>query len=75
MTPPKPVYTPPPPPPVAVPPTVHPVAGPQGNLTSQPAMQPTANPAATTAGAIQTYNLARDLLDKQKTGTATTSGE
>jgi hypothetical protein len=63
--PPKAAYTPPLPPPVALPP---PAGGLQGNLTAQTASQPTSNPASTTAGAIQTYNLARDFWDKQKTG-------
>jgi len=63
---PKAAYTPPPPPPVAVPPPPPPATGPQGNLTSQTILQPNANPAATTAGAIQTLNLARDIRQKMQ---------
>jgi hypothetical protein len=56
---PKAAYT-PPLPPAALPPAL-PLAGPQGNLTQQPILPPTANPAAATAGAIQTFNWAKDL--------------
>ncbi len=38
-------------------------SGPQGNLTSQK-IAPVSNPAVTTAGAVQTYNLARELLGR-----------
>jgi hypothetical protein len=59
-SPPKPAYTPPPPsasPPPAAPAT----SGPQGHLPPQAVTTP-ANPAAATAGAIQTYNWAKELL-------------
>ncbi len=68
---PKAAYTPPLPPPAPVPPPVAvpaPVMGPQGNLTQQPVLPPT-NPAAGTAGAIQTYNWAKDFLDRQRAET------
>lgn len=66
--PPKAAYTPPPPPAVPLPPpTPPPVAtGPQGNLQQQPMFSPTANPAASTASAIQAFNWARDAMEKQK---------
>jgi hypothetical protein len=63
--PPRAAYTPPPPPPVAPLPPPPPGTGPQGNLTPQSVLQPTVNPAATTAGAIQTYNWAKDVIDKR----------
>ena len=63
--PPKAAYTPPLPPPVVVPPPA-PGPGPQGNLAPQSILQPTANPATTTSGAIQTYNWAKDIMDRQK---------
>jgi hypothetical protein len=67
-TPPKAAYTPPPPPAVAVPPpTPPPVAqGPQGNLTQQPLFAPNANAAAATASAIETFNWAREALERQR---------
>jgi hypothetical protein len=67
-TPPKAAYTPPPPPTVpAPPPTPPPVAtGPQGNLTPQPILSPTANPAASTASAIQAFNWAREAIEKER---------
>ncbi len=68
-TPPKAAYTPPPPPPAAAPPPPPPPPPPsglQGNLTQQAILPPTANPAAATAGAIQTFNWAKDMLDRQK---------
>jgi hypothetical protein len=65
-TPPKAAYTPPPAPPVVAPPPVAPPAlGPQGNLTAQPMFAPNANPAASTAGAIQTFNWAKDVFDRK----------
>ncbi len=39
-------------------------SGPQGELASQP-LAPVVNPAATTAGAVQTFNLARDWLEQK----------
>ncbi len=38
-------------------------SGPQGALSAQ-SIAPVTNPAITTAGAVQTYNIARQLLDK-----------
>lgn len=66
--PPKAAYTPPLPPPVVVPPpTPPPVAqGLQGNLTPTPMFAPNANPAAATASALQTINMAKDLLKKEE---------
>jgi hypothetical protein len=43
-----------------------PPPGPQGNLTPQTSLQPTVNPAATTSGAIQTYNWAKDFMDQRR---------
>lgn len=63
--PPKAAYTPPPAAAPAAPPPV-PLPGPQGNLTQQAMFPTTANPAASTAGAIQTINIAREFLDRQK---------
>jgi Family of unknown function (DUF6655) len=57
--PPKAAYTPPPPPPAMPPPT----PGLQGNLTQQP-ISPVTNPASSTAGVIETYNLAKGLLNR-----------
>lgn len=57
---PKAAYTPPPPSPAAATPAG---AGPQGNLSSQP-LTPTGNPASSTAGMLETYNLARGILDR-----------
>jgi hypothetical protein len=55
-------YTPPPPPEVSA---VQPAgAGPQGSLSGQP-VAPVANPAATTAGVVETYNLAKDWLHRE----------
>ncbi len=62
---PKAAYTPPLPPPVVVPPPAPPL-GPQGNLQSQSVLPPV-NPAASAAGAVQSYNWAKDILDRQKT--------
>lgn len=62
---PKAAYTPPLPPPVVLPPPAPPI-GPQGNLQSQSVL-PSANPAASAAGAVQSYNWAKELLDRQKT--------
>lgn len=59
--PPKAAYTPPPPPPVSV--QAPATSGPQGNLTQQP-LAPATNPAATTAGVVETYNLAKGLLER-----------
>jgi hypothetical protein len=56
-------YTPPPPP--SSPPPAQPAPGLQGHLTPQ-SFQTQVNPAASTAGAIQTYNLARELLAGQE---------
>ena len=61
-------YTPPLPPPVALPPPLPPI-GPQGNLTQQPVLPPTSNPAATTAGAIQTFNWAKELYHPKQDST------
>ncbi|MBI3839496.1 MAG: hypothetical protein HY288_16370, partial [Planctomycetia bacterium] len=61
--PPKAAYTPPPPPPVVPPPAVPPL-GPQGNLTTQTVLPPVGNPAAATAGAIQTYNWAKGVFER-----------
>ncbi len=69
-TPPKAAYTPPPPVVVAAPPPV-PGTGPQGNLTAQPLLHATANPATTASGAIQTYSWARDIMDRPKATTTT----
>jgi hypothetical protein len=58
---PKAAYTPPPPPAVSA---AQPVgSGPQGSLMQQN-VAPGANAAATTAGAVQTYNLAREWLHR-----------
>ena len=62
---PKAAYTPPLPPPQVVPPPA-PALGPQGNLQSQSVL-PSANPASSAAGAVQGYNWAKDILDRQKT--------
>ena len=59
---PKAAYTPPPPSAAAV--QAPAGAGPQGNLTSQP-ISATGNPAASTAGMLETYNLARGLLNRE----------
>jgi hypothetical protein len=56
-------YTPPPPP--SSPPPAQPAPGLQGHLMPQ-SFQTQVNPAATTAGAIQTYNLAKELLAGQE---------
>jgi hypothetical protein len=66
--PPKAAYTPPLPPPVPLPPPAPPAVtpGPQGNLAPQSVLPATANPAATTAGAIQMYNWAREFSDRSK---------
>ncbi|HEY2892764.1 MAG TPA: DUF6655 family protein, partial [Pirellulales bacterium] len=65
-TPPKAAYTPPPAPAVVAPPAVPPPAlGPQGNLATQPMFAPNANPAASTAGAIQTFNWAKDVFERK----------
>jgi hypothetical protein len=54
-------YTPPPPPAVSV---AQPAgSGPQGSLTQQN-VAPAANPAATTAGMVETYNLAKEWLER-----------
>lgn len=66
-TPPKAAYTPPPPPAVAPPPPPALPTGPQGNLATQNVLTPNANPAAATAGAIQTYNWAKDIMDRKQT--------
>jgi hypothetical protein len=58
---PKAAYTPPPPQAVTATPPAG--AGPQGSLTQQP-LAPAPNPAATTAGAVQTFNLAKDLFSR-----------
>jgi hypothetical protein len=58
----KPAYTPPPPP--ATPPPQPATPGPQGNLTPQ-SVTTQVNPAAATAGAIQTYNWAKELLHNE----------
>lgn len=63
--PPKAAYTPPPTAAPAAPPPA-PLPGPQGNLAQQSMFTATVNPAASTAGAIQTINIARELLDRQK---------
>jgi hypothetical protein len=63
---PKAAYTPPPPPAVAAAPAPPAATGLQGNLTPQAILPPTSNPASSTAGAIQTYNLARDVWDRPK---------
>ncbi|MEX2112587.1 MAG: DUF6655 family protein, partial [Pirellulales bacterium] len=55
-------YTPPPP---GAPPPAQPAPGLQGHLTPQ-TLQAQSNPAVTTAGAIQTYNLAKELLAGQE---------
>jgi hypothetical protein len=58
---PKAAYTPPPPPAVSA---AQPAgSGPQGSLLQQN-VAPSANAAATTAGAVQTYNLAREWLHR-----------
>jgi hypothetical protein len=49
---------PPAPPPVAT--------GPQGNLTQQPIFAPNANAAAATANAIETFNWAREAIERQR---------
>jgi hypothetical protein len=59
----KPAYTPPLPP--AAPPPAQPAPGLQGNLLPQSVQAP-ANPAAATAGAIQTYNWAKELLGQEQ---------
>jgi hypothetical protein len=56
-------YTPPPPP--STPPPAQPSPGLQGHLTPQ-SFQTQSNPAVTTAGALQTYNLAKELLAGQE---------
>jgi hypothetical protein len=71
-TPPKAAYTPPLAPPVVAPPPV-PALGPQGNLTQTPMFAPNANPAASTAGAIQTFNWAKGVLDRRTETTTTTT--
>jgi Family of unknown function (DUF6655) len=58
---PKAAYTPPPAVAVTTPPPAG--AGPQGNLAPQSISSP-ANPAASTAGMLETYNLARGLLNR-----------
>jgi hypothetical protein len=66
--PPKAAYTPPLPPPVAAPaPAPPPATGPQGNLSAQAVLPPTDNPAASTAGAIQTYNWAKGVFGPKPT--------
>ncbi len=57
---PKAAYTPPPPPAAKPPPT----PGLQGNLKRQP-FSPVTNPAVGTAGAIETYNLAKGLFNRE----------
>jgi hypothetical protein len=61
---PKAAYTPPPAPAAAT--QVPAGQGPQGSLAQQPVFPPTANPAAATAGAIQTYNLAKELMGRRE---------
>lgn len=58
---PKPAYTPPPPPP-ARPPTRHAL---QGNLKREK-FSPVTNPAVSTAGMVETYNLAKELLEREQ---------
>jgi hypothetical protein len=58
---PKAAYTPPPPPTAPPPP---PSTGPQGNLKPQAVLPPTANPAVSTAGAVQMFNWAKDFSDR-----------
>jgi hypothetical protein len=53
-------YTPPPP---AAPAAAPPGGGPQGNLAQQP-FAPAANPAAGTVGVVETYNLAKGILER-----------
>ena len=65
-TPPKAAYTPPLPPPVPAPPPPPPPPGPQGNLTTQSVLPSNSNPAAATAGAIQVFNWAKDISDRNK---------
>jgi hypothetical protein len=66
--PPKAAYTPPLPPPVAAPaPVPAPATGLQGNLATQAVLPPTDNPAASTAGAIQTYNWAKGVFGPKTT--------
>jgi hypothetical protein len=62
-TPPKPAYT--PPPPSATPPPPQPTPGLQGPLQPQ-TLNSQVNPAAATAGAIQTYNWAKEFMDGQQ---------
>jgi hypothetical protein len=69
-TPPKAAYTPPPPAAVAAPPPVT-GTGLQGNLTSQPVLQSSSNPATTASGAIQTYSWAHDIMDRPRATTTT----
>jgi hypothetical protein len=59
---PKATYT---PPPAGAPPPAQPAPGLQGHLVPQTIQAPV-NPAITTAGAIQTYNLAKGLLAGQE---------
>lgn len=54
-------YTPPPPPKAQAPPAG---SGPQGNLTQTP-FTPATNPATTTAGVYETYNLAKGWLERK----------
>jgi hypothetical protein len=66
--PPKAAYTPPLPPPVAASaPAPAPPTGLQGNLATQAVLPPTDNPAASTAGAIQTYNWAKGVFGPKTT--------
>jgi hypothetical protein len=60
-SPPKAAYTPPPPPAALA--AAPAGGGPQGNLTQQP-FAPAANPAAGTVGVVETYNLAKGILDR-----------
>ncbi len=62
-TPRKAAYTPPPSKPATTAPAG---SGLQGNLSAQK-IAPITNPAVTTAGAVQTFNIARQLLDKNQT--------
>jgi hypothetical protein len=59
----KPAYTPPLPP--ATPPPAQPAPGLQGPLAPQAVLAP-ANPAAATAGALQTFSWAKELLEREQ---------
>jgi hypothetical protein len=64
--PPKAAYTPPLPQAPPPPPPPAPPIGPQGNLSSQTVFPTNSNPAASTAGAIQVFNWAKDISDRSK---------